>query len=240
MPLTRVWDAPVRIFHWCFAGGFIFAYLIANVTDEDSTLFAYHTLAGYALAGLVLFRVIWLIAGTKWSRLSGLALNPKDLVTYMVGVFSKKHASHTGHNPATSWTLLAMLLCANGLAWTGWQMSNGLEIGEDIHALLANAFMALVAVHVGGVLFHSLRHCDGLVLSMIHGHKRLEHEQSIPARSGVALLMVAVITVGATLATSYEPATGTLRIPGTERILKLGSADDRGNRNAEHEEYDQD
>lgn len=241
MNLTRVWDAPVRIFHWCFAAGFLVAYAMANLTDENSVLFASHAVIGYGIAGLVMFRVLWLFAGTKWSRLSGLALSPKDLSRYVRGVFAKDQGAHVGHNPATSWTLLAMLACAAGLAWTGWQMSVGSGISEDLHALFANGLFGLALLHVAGVLLHSLRHCDGLVLSMIHGHKRLDMEPSVPSRGGVAVLLVAGLAIGAVVVkTSYEPTTGTLRIPGTGRSFSVAKGESRGDHSLEHEEDDHD
>lgn len=241
MNLTRVWDAPVRIFHWCFAAGFLVAYAMANLTDENSVLFASHAVIGYGIAGLVMFRVLWLFAGTKWSRLSGLALKPKELARYMVGLVGKDESSHVGHNPATSWILLAMLICATGLMWTGWQTTIGGEGSEDLHALFANGFLALALLHICGVLLHSLRHCDGLVISMINGHKRLSAESSVPARGGVALLLVAGLVVGVVvIGAYYEPTTGTFQLPGTGKPFSVAKQEGHEDHTPEREEYDHD
>jgi len=55
----KVWDPIIRVFHWSLVVFFITAFLTG---DEESLL---HTYAGYMVAGLVLFRILWGIVGTK-------------------------------------------------------------------------------------------------------------------------------------------------------------------------------
>ena len=66
---TLVYDFPTRLFHVLFGGLFITAFTIANVAEE-SPAFPYHMLAGALLAALVILRVIWGIAGTRYARFS--------------------------------------------------------------------------------------------------------------------------------------------------------------------------
>ena len=62
----RVWDLPTRIFHWTLAGSFLVAYL----SGESERWVKVHVVAGYTLVGLILFRLVWGLAGTRYARFS--------------------------------------------------------------------------------------------------------------------------------------------------------------------------
>jgi hypothetical protein len=66
-----VWDLPVRLFHWLFAGGFIAAAIIALVLGDDSLLFPFHAIIGLVLVFLVVLRVIWGFIGSRYARMYG-------------------------------------------------------------------------------------------------------------------------------------------------------------------------
>jgi cytochrome b len=59
---------------------------------------------------------------------------------------------------------------------SGWLCTTDQFFGSDFmegaHTLLANLLLALVAVHVLGVIHASWRHRENLVLSMMTGLKR--------------------------------------------------------------------
>ena len=56
---------------------------------------------------------------------------------------------------------------------------------EDIHAVLANLTVALIAFHILGVLLASFEHRENLVKSMITGQKRASYG-IVPAKIAVA------------------------------------------------------
>ena len=67
--------------------------------------------------------------------------------------------------------IMVMLVSASGWLYTTdafW----GVEWVEDLHEGLSNALFALVALHIAGVVFSSMRHHENLVAAMLHGHKR--------------------------------------------------------------------
>lgn len=227
MNTVRVYDLPTRAFHWCFAALFVAAYAIANLVDDESARFAWHMLAGIALGVAVLLRLLWGVIGTRHARWSDLSLDPRQLAAYLKGVVAGGGRRWVGHNPASSWAALSMMALALALGASGLAMATGVapEWVEEAHELMANVFLAIVLLHIGGLVVHVLRHRDALPLSMLSGRKRdLPAEtRDVPARGVVAVLALVLLAgTGAQLLRSYDPASGTLALFGT--TLALGEA----------------
>ncbi len=127
MKSSLVYDLPTRLFHWIFSALFIISFTIGKFVDDESLLFSYHMISGLLLGSLVILRIIWGMAGTKHARFSGFALNPIDLRNYLVGIVSGSKKRWAGHNPASSWAALSMLIFALGLVTTGFLMTTGYE-----------------------------------------------------------------------------------------------------------------
>ena len=92
--LIKVWDLPLRIFHWLLVAGFTVAYL----TEDD--LLTVHVWAGYLVAGLLLFRLVWGFVGTEYSRFSNFLCSPAHSIAYVKDLFALKTKRYVGHNPA--------------------------------------------------------------------------------------------------------------------------------------------
>lgn len=101
----RVWDPLIRLFHWSLVLTFSIGYLTG---EEDSNL---HIVAGYAVLGLVTFRVLWGIIGSKYARFSDFVYSPKTVIHYLKDLAAKKPQHYIGHNPAGGAMVIAMLLC---------------------------------------------------------------------------------------------------------------------------------
>lgn len=229
MSSPRIYDLPTRVFHWSFAGLFVVAYAIGSTLDDDSPLFVLHMLAGGLLGTAVLLRLLWGLVGTRHARLSDFSLGPTALGRHLHGVLSGHTRTWTGHNPASSWAALLMMALALGLGATGLAMVSGAaqETVEEIHEVLANAFLTVALLHVAGVLVHVLRHRDALPMSMVSGRKRGMAVGTVDVRphAGMALLFVAVLAaVGAGVATRYDARRGRITLFGQTLVLR--EADD--------------
>lgn len=237
MNKKRVYDLPTRIFHWLFALFFIAAFIIGNTVDDDSRLFSYHMLAGLVLCFLVVLRIGWGLIGTKHARFSGFSLNSKELVQYFKGVLSGDSRKWAGHNPASSWAAIVMMLLAVGLGISGYLMSSGQGSHDikEVHELLANSFLVVVLLHLAGVALHSLRHRDSLWKSMLDGKKSevSMSSSSIPSYSRIGvLLLVATIGFSTYLAQNFDSRTRNLSFLGTK--LHLGEQEDEEHEEREH------
>lgn len=227
---TLVWDGLVRSFHTLFGVGFLGAYFIAKVLGEDSASFPFHMMLGLTIALMAILRIIWLIVGTKWAKITGLSLNPIELAQYMGSVFKKEAKQYAGHNPATSFTLIAMLILALGLAFTGYAYTQGNEAFEEIHPILANLFLFIVILHVAGVALHSLVRRDGIIFGMVDGKKAAPERDGIERGAPVAaaLFIIASAFFCGSLFFSYNPSNGTTRWPITGQVIQLGENEREG------------
>jgi cytochrome b len=239
MQRIRVYDLPTRVFHWLFAGLFGSAFLVAQVIDDDSSWFSLHMLAGLCMGFLVMLRLLWSLVGTRHARLSDLNLAPSELLAYLKGVFSGRGRQWVGHNPASSWAAVAMIGLTLGLGLTGYLMATGGENGqlEDVHELMANAFLGIVLLHIAGIAVHVLRHRDQLQFAMLSGRKPRRSDDQQPVRPRpVAALGFAVFTglfVGYLLQ-HYDLQARTLDLFGS--TMQLGEREhEHGSDHAERE-----
>jgi len=164
-----VWDLPTRVFHWALAGSFLGAYLLA----EQDGLRSLHVMFGYTVAGLIAFRLLWGFIGSTHSRFRDFVYSPMEAIRYLRDLATGRARDFDGHNPAGSWAIYGLLSVAAATATSGWLHYNeiGGEALEELHEVLANAWLVLVAVHVAGVIVGSLAHRRNLVATMITGRR---------------------------------------------------------------------
>lgn len=171
MATVRVWDLAVRVFHWSLVISFAVAWLSAEDWRD------LHLWAGYAAVALVAFRVVWGFYGSRYARFRQFLRGPRTVIAYLKDVAAGRELRHLGHNPAGAAMILALLLCMVGLCLTGWLYTTeafwGVAWVEETHEILANLLLALVGLHVAGVVLASRRHHENLVRAMVSGRKRV-------------------------------------------------------------------
>lgn len=188
-----VWDAPVRVFHWLMVLSFAGAYLTAERDDWRLV----HVTLGYTMAGLVVFRIVWGIVGTRYARFTDFVRGPRSVLRYFRALFRGRPEHYIGHNPAGAMTILALLLLTVFVTGSGWATYKDIagEAMEELHEVIANVMLAVVGIHVTGVLLSSWGHRENLVGAMISGRKPGNPQDRIHSawRSVAAILLVAVL-----------------------------------------------
>jgi len=182
-----VWDPLVRSFHWGLVAAFAMAWLAA---DEVQPL---HEAAGYAVAALLALRLIWGFVGSRHARFTQFVRGPAATLAYLGDMLHGRERRHLGHNPAGAAMIVALMVTLSGTALSGWLLEQSIEearavtvAGEhgnrevrgdktlkEVHEMLANTALVLVALHVGGVAVTSWRHRENLPRAMVTGRKRL-------------------------------------------------------------------
>lgn len=188
-----VWDAPVRVFHWltvlCFAGAWL--------TAESERWRLAHVTLGYTLAGLVVFRLLWGLVGTKHARFVNFVRGPAAVMAHVRELVKGQVEHPAGHNPAGALAIVALLGLAVAVSASGWALFDGPggEWLEDAHEAAASLMLALVGVHVAAVALSSWLGRDKLLRAMVTGRKPVAPAEGIRHawRSVAALMVVAVL-----------------------------------------------
>lgn len=172
-----VWDWPVRIGHWLLVGAFALAWL----TSESEELRLVHALAGGTVVGVILFRLLWGLVGTRHARFASFVRGPGAVVAYLRGLFARQPVHTTGHNPAGALAIVALLLLGLLTGASGWLTYNeiGGKLFEELHEGLATAMLTIAGLHVAGVIVASLAHRENLVRAMMNGRKLGEPGEAI-------------------------------------------------------------
>lgn len=187
-----VWDLPTRVFHWslavCFAGAWL--------TSDSERQQLLHLLFGYSLFGLVAFRLVWGLVGSRYARFSEFLRGPGATWRYLTSMMRGKPAHHVGHNPAGAvaiWLLLGLGLATAGVGVA--MVAGGGEALEDVHEALATAMLVVVGLHLLGVAVGSVLHRENLPRAMVTGRKAgLRPEDGIGRASALVggLLLLAL------------------------------------------------
>ncbi len=172
---VRIWDLGVRLFHWSLVAMVALAYTL----DEPRQL---HRSLGYAVIGLITFRLLWGVIGTYHARFRAFIPSPIRLLRYLGDMIHGREARYLGHNPAGAVMILALLTTLGAIGVTGYMMGMDAYFGqvwvEHTHKSLVTLLIVLVAFHIAGVIFSSWRHRENLVVSMITGEKDVHDTES--------------------------------------------------------------
>ncbi len=211
-----VWDIPTRVFHWALALSFAGAFL----TAESERYRDLHLALGYLMFGLIAFRLIWGFVGSRYARFSSFTFRPSEIVAYLKSLLHREPKHYLGHNPAGAvaiFLLLGLGVIATVSGLLLYQEVGG-EAFEDLHEGAANLMLAVVFIHIAGVVVSSLLHRENLVRAMVTGYKRSGAPRQAITRSfaWLGVIMASVIVAFLTL---YQPSgSGTSAERGTQSM----------------------
>lgn len=202
----KVWDLPTRLFHWLLAALVVAAVVTGQV--GGNAIFV-HGKLGLAIVGLLAFRLVWGVAGSTYARFAQFVPGPAALRAYLQGRWQG-----LGHNPLGALSVLALLglllfqvlsgLFANDdIAFRGPLADlTSKDLSDTLSGLHKSAFpllLALVAVHVGAIVFYVRVKKDNLVKPMLTGWKDLppQHPVASHARGGGLVAFIAALALAA-------------------------------------------
>lgn len=181
----KVWDLPVRAFHWIIVVLLGLQVLTGKIGGD---LMPYHMACGYLVLGLVVFRILWGLAGSTHARFASFVVGPPAVFRFARRLFSRQAVPQVGHNPLGGWMVMALILSLVLQAISGLFANDGadalgpfarrvsLETSNwftEFHRWNLKVVLVLVAIHIGAVLFHLIFKNEELTVPMFTGIKHV-------------------------------------------------------------------
>jgi cytochrome b len=179
----RVWDAPIRLFHWAI----VLLVLLSYVSVEAGWM-RIHLASGYCVLALLLFRLAWGFVGSDTARFSHFLGNPLRGLAHLARFRQRDPDTQVGHNEAGGWMVLLMLVVLavqeiSGLFNTTrhgvagplakYAGARAASIAGFVHSANFTLLAAAVGLHILAILAYALVKRHDLVRPMITGVKRL-------------------------------------------------------------------
>lgn len=182
MPQQRIWDLPLRLFHWSLALSVICAVVSAKI---GGNAMEWHMRFGFIVMTLLLWRLAWGFMGGAWSRFSRWPLFGAPALARD----SQGHMLWPGHSPRGAWASLALLLLVAVQVVSGLMADDEIatagpwaaQVSTDMsqwatryhHAWGQWLLLGMVGLHLSALAFYSWGLHQPLVAAMVHGRKPL-------------------------------------------------------------------
>jgi len=199
---VRVWDLPIRIFHWSLLIAVVYAWYSVEIIEDMEQ----HFWAGYTILTLLLFRIIWGFVGNQYARFRSFIFPLRQILAYVRSMRAKTDGTpnekdvHLGHNPLGGLSVLAMLLVLLFQASTGLFSNDEYFFGPlsglvsssisveltKLHHLNFNLIKILLAVHIIAILYYRLVKKEKLTSAMFTGNKVVDKKPANTDKSAKA------------------------------------------------------
>lgn len=205
---TRIWDLPVRVFHWLLVALITFSWW-----SGENHQMEWHRLSGYGILALLVFRIWWGFTGSRTAQFSQFVRGPSAVMAYARNLFSRSGHVAEGHNPLGGWSVIAMLFVLVVMVTAGLFAVDvdGLESGPladfisfdqgrtaaEIHETVFNVIMVLVIIHVAAIAFYFAFKRLNLVRPMITGRRpKMAGETVQDVRWSPVMALVGIVIAG--------------------------------------------
>jgi cytochrome b len=182
---VRVWDLPVRLFHWAVVLLLAFQVVSGYV---GGAMMAWHAYSGYAMLALVIFRILWGFVGGTHARFASFLAGPAATLRFARRLFSRQAVPQVGHNPLGGWNVVLLILALAIQVGSGLFANDGagnegplaarvsLDLSNNLshlHRWNVKVLLVLSGLHVAAVLFHWLFKKEDLIRAIFTGVKRV-------------------------------------------------------------------
>jgi cytochrome b len=188
MQKVRVWDLPIRLFHWTLVVLMVVSYISAQAGGDWMKL---HFWSGYTILTLLLFRIAWGFLGSTTARFTHFVKGPVAAIDHLKELAGTDRPRDVGHNPLGGAMVIALLLgvllqVVAGLfsADTDEGTVSGplanllpdkwIERATALHHFWINILLVLIALHILAALLYLVWKRQNLIGAMFTGHKRLD------------------------------------------------------------------
>lgn len=215
--LIRVWDLPIRLFHWLLVACIVGSLICVNI---GGNAIQWHAYFGYSILTLLIFRIIWGFIGSTHARFASFLPNREAITNYLQG----KSPRFLGHNPIGALSVFALLLVLSVQAVTGlfvddeiafqgplskYLSESSVSFLSEIHESNQVVIYTLIAIHIAVIWYYKKLKGEDLIRPMISGDKEIDPSEEAkyspsdlgrPSKDGglqrgLALLLLSLIAV---------------------------------------------
>ncbi len=215
--LIRVWDLPIRLFHWLLVACVLGSLICVNI---GGNAIQWHAYFGYSILTLLIFRIIWGFIGSTHARFASFLPNREAITNYLQG----KSPRFLGHNPIGALSVFALLLVLSIQAVTGlfvddeiafqgplskYLSESSVSFFSEVHESNQVVIYILIAIHIAAIWYYKKLKGEDLIRPMISGDKEIdpsEEARYLPSdlgrpskdgglQRGLALLLLSLIAV---------------------------------------------
>ncbi len=187
MHAMKIWDMPVRLFHWALV-------ILVGVSwlSAETGYFTVHFYSGYAILTLVLFRILWGLFGSDTALFSKFVSGPSAVLAYARTLGRRKPSNRIGHNPLGGLSVLAVLALLAAQVGAGLFIIDvdfvndgplsGLvsydqgRFAAEVHEFVFGCLQAVVALHIAAVLYYRFYKREPLIEAMVTGWRNFPQE----------------------------------------------------------------
>ena len=201
---VAAWDLPTRLFHWTLVLLVFAAWATFEFTEAmGDTRLTWHRWNGLLLLTLLVWRLLWGIAGPPHARFSRFLRGPVTVASYVRDLTAGRSRRFLGHNPLGALMVVALLALVTTIATLGLFAVEENDLatgplyrlaGNEIAKVLTGwhtflfepVLLALVAVHIAINVYYTFVKRDALIPAMITGRKpagTYEDASVVPAMS---------------------------------------------------------
>jgi len=195
--IVRVWDLPIRLFHWLLVVCIVGSFVTINLGDE---FIQWHAYFGYSILTLLIFRIVWGFVGSTHARFISFLPAKKAIFDYLSGSSPRV----LGHNPIGAISVFALLFVLSIQVFTGLFVDDEVAfqgplakyVSGSISSFLSQihegnqvVILTLIAIHIAAIIFYKKFKGEDLITPMISGDKEIdpsEEAKYLPAELGRA------------------------------------------------------
>ena len=169
----RVWDLPIRVFHWLLVLCIVGSLLILT---------------------LLIFRIVWGFVGSKHARFTAFMPTRPAIIEYLQG----RSPRYLGHNPIGALSVFALLLVLSVQVATGlfvddeiafqgpfakYVSSSIVSILSEIHEGNQVLIYTLITIHIAAIWFYKKFKGENLIKPMLVGDKEIDPSEEAQYQS---------------------------------------------------------
>ena len=175
----RVWDFPLRLFHWGLAVSIVGA--IISVKAEVMWL---HERFGLTVLGLITFRIFWGFLGGHYAQFRQFLTSPAIVLQELKKILKPNSKSTAGHSAVGGYATLTLLGVPLFMAISGTMSNDDVlfegplahfvpavtDAASSAHHIGENFLIFILVLHVSAIAFYKYKHKRNLTSVMITGN----------------------------------------------------------------------